>query len=79
MLTLLQVLGLRASGNNSAATVLQVFLEAVERWGTPSRVRGDRGGENVEVSVWMIMHRGPNRASFMWGRWVLCLFSKLLY
>ncbi|KAJ7096209.1 hypothetical protein C8R44DRAFT_835293 [Mycena epipterygia] len=30
-------------------------------------MRGDRGGENVEVSVWMIMHRGPNRASFMWG------------
>ncbi|KDR81020.1 hypothetical protein GALMADRAFT_46025, partial [Galerina marginata CBS 339.88] len=33
----------------------------------PSRLRGDRGGENVELSVWMILKRGPNRASFMWG------------
>ncbi|KAI0734720.1 hypothetical protein BC629DRAFT_1585879 [Irpex lacteus] len=30
-------------------------------------MRGDRGGENVGVSTWMIMHRGANRASFMWG------------
>ncbi|KAJ6489775.1 hypothetical protein C8R45DRAFT_826220, partial [Mycena sanguinolenta] len=33
----------------------------------PSRMRGDRGGENIEVSVWMIKHRGTKRASFMWG------------
>ena len=63
-----QVTGLRASTNNSASTVLRVFLNAVEEYGTPSRVRGDRGGENVEVSVWMILRRGANRASFMWGR-----------
>jgi hypothetical protein len=36
-------------------------------------MRGDRGGENTGVSVWMIMHRGPNRASFMWGSSVLSL------
>ena len=59
---------LHASSNNLASTVLAVFLEAVVQWGVPSRVRGDRGGENVEVAVWMIMYRGPNRASFMWGR-----------
>ncbi|OBZ70899.1 hypothetical protein A0H81_09541, partial [Grifola frondosa] len=61
------VTGLRASVNNSASTVLDVFIEAVEHYGVPSRVRGDRGGENVAVSVWMILRRGPNRASFMWG------------
>lgn len=62
---------LRASANNLASTVLEVFLEAVNVYGAPSRVRGDRGGENVEVAVWMIKHRGPNRASFMWGRYAM--------
>ena len=62
------MLMLRASTNNRASTVLDLFLEAVHTYGAPSRVRGDRGGENMEVAVWMIQHRGPNRASFMWGR-----------
>ena len=63
-----QVLALKASSNNSASTVLRVFLDAILTYGLPSRVRGDRGGENVDVSMYMILHRGPNRASFMWGR-----------
>ena len=62
---------LRASTNNRASSVLNLFLEAVETYGAPSRVRGDRGGENMEVAVWVIQHRGPNRASFMWGRWAI--------
>ncbi|KAK7061176.1 hypothetical protein R3P38DRAFT_2493838, partial [Favolaschia claudopus] len=61
------LLQLLANSNNRASTVLEIFLAAVEEFGAPSRVRGDRGGENVQVSVWMIIHRGPNRASFMWG------------
>jgi hypothetical protein len=40
----------------------------------PLHVRGDRGGENIEVSVWMVRHRGPNRAAFMWGRLELSCF-----
>ena len=68
---------MRVSTNNLSSTVLDVFLEAVERYGAPSRLRGDRGGENVDVSVWMIMRRGQNRASFMWGRYLsTVLFSK---
>ncbi|KAK6983886.1 Integrase catalytic domain-containing protein [Favolaschia claudopus] len=61
------VVGLHAANNNRASTVLRYFLEAVQRWGAPSRMRGDRGGENIEVSVWMIRYRGPNRGSFLWG------------
>ena len=30
-------------------------------------MRGDRGGENRDVSILMILLRGSNRASFMWG------------
>jgi hypothetical protein len=71
LIALLQVTGLRASTNNKVSTVLEVFLDAVQAYGTPSRVRGDRGGENTKVSVWMILHRGPGRASFMWGSCVI--------
>jgi hypothetical protein len=56
--------------DNRASTVLRIFLQATEACGVPSRVRGDRGGENVEMAVWMIQKRGPNRASFMWGSYV---------
>lgn len=63
----LKVTGLRASTNNRASTVLSVFLDAVGKYGLPSRVRGDRGGENKLVSVYMILAKGLNRASFMWG------------
>ena len=62
-----QITGLQASNNNLADTVLDVFKNAVYQYGLPSRVRGDRGGENVKVSVYIIKKRGPNRASFMWG------------
>lgn len=44
-----------------------MFKHAMDEYGQPSRVRGDWGGENRDVSVLMILLRGPNRASFMWG------------
>lgn len=66
----LQVTGLRASTNNRAVTVLDVFLEAVKEFGFPSRMRGDRGSENLAVAIYMIMQNGPSRASFMWGSYV---------
>ncbi|CAK5266042.1 unnamed protein product [Mycena citricolor] len=62
------VTALRASTNNQASTVLRVLLDAVGKYGIlPSRIRGDRGGENKKVSVYMILKRGLGRASFMWG------------
>jgi hypothetical protein len=66
---------MRASTNNQAATVLDLFLQATQIYGTPSRVRGDRGGENINLAIWMIMFRGSNRALFMWGSYVLLIIS----
>lgn len=48
--------------------MLNLFCDATSTYGTPSRVRGDRGGENMDVAVWMIQHHGPNRSSFIWGK-----------
>ena len=61
---------LRASSNNRASTVLDSFLGAVQQYGLPSRVRCDRGGENVGVSECMLTHpdRGPGRRSCITGR-----------
>lgn len=61
---------LKCSNNNRAETVFQCFQEAVENFGLPSRIRADRGGENVRVADYMLMHpeRGPDRGSFITGR-----------
>ena len=60
---------LGASSNNRAETVLQPFLKAVQLYGLPSRVRCDRGGENVMVSQFMLTHpeRGPGHGSCITG------------
>ena len=61
------MVGIQANIDNRTQTVLNLFHTAIETYGTPSRVRGDRGGENIDVAVWMIQHRGPNRSS-LWGQ-----------
>ena len=61
---------LRAGTNNTAATVLGLFQQAVAEYGLPSRVRSYWGGKNVEMSMYMLQHpqQGPGRGSMITGR-----------
>jgi len=60
-----------AADNNSAPTVLNIFKKATVmpdgKFFLPSRVRGDRGGENTGVADFMISARGGHRGSFLVG------------
>ena len=58
---------LACANNNRASTVFSKFMEAIEMYETPSRVRSDLGGENVDVWQHMISVRGENRASYIAG------------
>ena len=58
---------LHCSTNNRAATVFDLFRQATAKFGTPSRVRSDRGGENVFVCHYMVSLRGPGRGSHIAG------------
>jgi hypothetical protein len=62
---------LRASDNNLALTVLQLFLDASGAYGIPSRLRGDHGSENLLVAAWMEEFKGTQRGSYIWGRLVI--------
>nr|CAH0102060.1 unnamed protein product [Daphnia galeata] len=58
---------LTIAANNLASTVFEGFMGAVEKFGLPSRVRGDFGGENILVAKYMIQRRGEGRGSFIPG------------
>ncbi|KAL7379669.1 hypothetical protein ABVT39_003843 [Epinephelus coioides] len=47
---------------------LRSFLEAADVYGVPSRVRSDKGGENVDVARYMVANRGLDRNSHIAGR-----------
>ena len=62
------VIYVKCCNNNEAATALQLFEDRVHRFGLPSRVRGDRCVENVDVAQFMISNCGFNRGSFTVGQ-----------
>lgn len=62
------VMYLHCSTNNRASTVYELFLKAIQKYGLPSRMRSDQGGENVMIAQYMLEHRGVDRGSFITGR-----------
>jgi hypothetical protein len=60
------LLGIRASSNNRAATVLDLFEDIVEVFGFPCSTRGDHGTENLLVAALMEEVRGVG--SYIWGK-----------
>jgi hypothetical protein len=53
------------TNNNKADTLLSCFLGAVTEYGLPSRVRTDKGLENVRIADYMIEKRGSGRGSII--------------
>ena len=64
-----RIMYLHCSTNNYSETVLDLFTKAIEEDGNlwPSRIRVDRGVENVLVCEAMVEARGENRGSFIPG------------
>ena len=58
---------MKCSNNNKSSTVYSHFLEAVQCYGLPSRVRSDQGGENHHVARHKLEHRGLGRGSMLTG------------
>ena len=58
---------LKCSATNTADKVFEYFLEAVERYGRPLRVRSDMGGENIRVAeyMWSHQHAGIGQGMIM--------------
>lgn len=59
---------LKVAGNNRSDTAFSGFLLGVDRYGLPSRLRCDKGGENVLIAEYMVTHRGTGRGSVITGK-----------
>ena len=56
---------IKCFSNNRAGTILQCFMDGIQEFGIPLRVRGDRGAEHVNVARFMIDQKELSRGSFM--------------
>ncbi|KAA0721525.1 hypothetical protein E1301_Tti021148 [Triplophysa tibetana] len=57
-----------SSNNNRSRTVLQHFNTAVTRYGLPSQVRCDYGGENIDVCLFMNVLHGMRTRNVLRGQ-----------
>ena len=62
-----RVMYLLCADNNRSETVATLFQSAAEKFGWPSRVRGDHEGENATVASMMVQVRGDGGGSFIAG------------
>ena len=62
-----KIIYLACRNNNRATTVYELFSNAIQLHGLPSRVRRDQGGENVQVTRFMLSHplRRLGRGSYI--------------
>ena len=58
---------MKCSTNNRASTVYELFINAIQKYHLPSRVRSDQGRENVLVAQHMIERKGADRNSMIVG------------
>ena len=63
-----KILSLKAEPNKLAETVERHFVAACDTWGWASRVRWDKGKENVLAALRQLEKRGPGRGSVLTGR-----------
>jgi hypothetical protein len=62
------IVGMRVRNNNRAVTVEETFHEARRLYGSPRRVRGDHGCENLRVAQWQFRRYGLHTGAYIWGR-----------
>ena len=57
-----KIMHLRCHTNNKASSVFNLFQNSIQKFGLPSRVRADKGVENVEVARFMLFYplKGPD-------------------
>jgi hypothetical protein len=63
-----RIIYLACTSNKRSHTVEVIFVDAVDFFGWPSRVRGDWGTENNGIERQMIAHWGEAHRPYLRGR-----------
>lgn len=61
MATLRLIVYMQCNNNNKATTVYDLFIGATKLYFVPSRVRSNKGLENVKFAEFMLVYRGFDR------------------